>query len=66
MVPGIVEIGMSSVVSLGVTGLVALLVTVNGIPGDVAYITGAVDYTLPDRFSVGSAIYVSNKIRLEW
>ena len=56
---------MYSVVSLGITGLVALLVTANKITGSVALITGdfssmypSVNYVLPIIFSVGYAISV--------
>ena len=65
IVPWIVVIGMSSVVSLGINGWVALSVTAHGIPGSVASIHGAVSYVLqsaasmlPVIVSVGYVIYV--------
>ena len=52
-VPGIVEIVISSVFTLGVPGLVTLSVPIHGIPG-------AVDYILPGIVSLGYSISVSN------
>ena len=52
VVNGIFEIGISSVVSLGVPGLVNLYVPVHGITGDV-------NSVFPSIFSLGSAIYVN-------
>ena len=56
---------MSSVVSLGVPDLVALLVNAHSIPGSIALIPGDFDSMLPGvtsmfpvRFSVGYAISV--------
>ena len=58
-------IGMSSVVSLGVTGWVSFSVTSHGITGYVALIPGAVASVFlgvtsmfPARFSVGSTMSV--------
>ena len=52
-VPSIVEIGVSSDFSLGVTGLVPLSVPIKGI-------TGAVAFVLTVPVSLGSDIYVTN------
>ena len=65
-VPGIVEIGISSVISLGVTGLVSLLIPVHGILGAVDSIPGAVDSVFPSIVSYGSDISVLNSLRLNW
>ena len=72
-VTGIVEIGMSSVFSPGVHGLVSIYVPTHDILGAVASIAGAVYYVLPVIYSVlpgrvliGSYIYVLNKLRLKW
>ena len=50
-VPVIVEIGVCSVVSLGVPDLFSLLIPAHGIPD-------AVSYVLYGLVSLGSAIYV--------
>ena len=58
-VPGTVEIGIYSVVSLGFTGLFDLLVPGNGI-------SSAVSYMFPSLFSFGSFIYAPNSLILKW
>ena len=62
---GVEDRFMSSVVSLGVTGLLALSVATHKVPGSVDYIPGAFTYVLTSvnsvltvRFFVGSAISV--------
>ena len=64
-VPGIVGIGISSVVSFGFTGLVELLVTSHGISGSVALITISVASVLLVIVSIGSAISVLKSLRLK-
>ena len=72
VVNGIFEIGISSVVSLGVPSLITLSVTSHGIPGDVDSIPGAVSSVflsvasvLSGRVYVGSAMYAPNKLRIK-
>ena len=62
---GVEDRSISSFVSLGVTGLVAVSVTAHGIPGYFVSITGAVASmfsrvisVFPVRFFIGSAICV--------
>ena len=57
-VPGIVGIGISSVVFFGVPGSVELLVNVHGISGSVALIPIYVASVLLVIVSIGSAISV--------
>ena len=57
-VPGIVGIGISSVVSFGVPGLVDLSVTALGISGSVALIPISVASVLLIIVSIGSIISV--------
>ena len=65
MLIGVEEVSMSSVVSLGIPGLVALFGTALKITGSFASIPGAVAYVLPGatsvlpvRFSIGYDISV--------
>ena len=57
-IPGIVGIGISSVVFFGVPGSVELLVNVHGISGSVALIPISVASVLIFIVSIGSAISV--------
>ena len=57
-IPGIVGIGISSVVSFGVPGSVELLVNVHGIYGSVALIPISVASVLLFIVSIGSSISV--------
>ena len=58
---GVVALGVPRVVALGVNGLVSLSVPVNVAHG----ITGAIDSVFPGLVSLGSAIYVTNQLRLK-